>query len=73
MSDPDASELSDSKTGISTGTIANRIVEQALNRKLASSLDRHFSERSFGFRLGRSPRRRLSRFARQFAKAPTGH
>jgi hypothetical protein len=55
------------------GTVANRIVERAITRILTATLNRFFSERSFGFRPGRSPEtailevRRLVRDAAHWA------
>lgn len=53
---PDASEaFRVENRNLERGTVANRIVERALSRKLSANLDMHFHERSFGFRPGRSP------------------
>ena len=53
---PDASEaFRVENRNLERGTVANRIVERAITRKLTSNVDRCFSDRSFGFRPGRSP------------------
>jgi len=53
---PDASEaFRVENRNLERGTVANRIVERAITRKLTSNVDRCFSDRSFGYRPGRSP------------------
>jgi Reverse transcriptase (RNA-dependent DNA polymerase) len=53
---PDASQaLQVEGRNLERGTVANRIVERAIIRKLNATLDHCFSNRSFGFRPGRSP------------------
>lgn len=42
------------KRNLERGTAENRIRERALSRKLNFTLDKYFSDRSFGFRRGRS-------------------
>ena len=43
------------KRDLERGTVANRIVERAILRKLNSNLDRFFRDESHGYRPGRSP------------------
>jgi hypothetical protein len=53
---PDASQaLRVENRNLERGTVANRIVERAITRKLTSNLDRYLNDRSFGYRTGRSP------------------
>jgi hypothetical protein len=39
---------------VRSGTIANRLIERAMGRKLNSNIDPYFSDRSWGYRPGRS-------------------
>ncbi len=52
---PDASEAIRVKgRDLERGTVANRLVERAITKKLNANLDRYLNSRSFGYRPGRS-------------------
>jgi hypothetical protein len=40
---------------VERGTVASRIIERAASRKLSSNLDKYLSDKSWGYRSGRSP------------------
>jgi hypothetical protein len=53
---PDASQaLRVENRNLERGTVENRIRERAITRKLSTNLDQYFNDRSFGYRLDRSP------------------